>query len=326
MRIARTVATATFMLATLAPPGAAHAASLRPMGQLAGPMVRLSDLFDGIGAHADTVLGPSPAPGGRIIVEAAQAAAIAREFGIDWHPGTGAEYAVLERPGQPVAREMVTAALRAAVKNAGADADAELEITGFNPPMIPPGAAAQAAVTQLDWDRTSGRFTALLSVTAAGMQPANLRISGRALPTEEVVVPLRRIASGEMVQPGDLTVARVRAMLVRGDVLMSPAQSAGLSARRALPPGMPVAVADLIKPTVVRQRASVIIELNTPGMTLTAQGTALDAGAMGDHVKVLNPNSRAVMDAEVIGEGRVRVAPGSTPLVPAARNAPGFGP
>jgi flagella basal body P-ring formation protein FlgA len=316
---------AAAVLALAAFPAVSHAATLRPMALLQGPTVRLSDLFDGVGLRADTVLGPAPAPGGRIIVEAAQAAAIARQFGVDWRPATGAEAAVLERPGEPVPRGMVLDALREAITNAGADADAELEMTGFNPPLMPPHAAAQASVTQLDWDRTSGRFTALLSVTGAGAEPVNLRISGRALATEEVVVPTRRVAMGEVLQPSDIKVARVRTMLVHADVALSPIQAAGLSARRALQPGLPVALSDLTKPSLVRQRGTVIIELETPGMTLSVQGTALEGGAMGDHVKVLNPNSKAVMDAEVIGDGRVRVSPGSTPLVPAARNAPGFG-
>ena len=57
----------------------ALAATLKPFGQLAEPVVRLSDLFDGVGA-ADRVIGPAPQPGGRITVEAPQLAAIARQF------------------------------------------------------------------------------------------------------------------------------------------------------------------------------------------------------------------------------------------------------
>ena len=38
---------------------------------------------------------------------------------------------------------------------------------------------------------------------------------------------------------------------------------------------------------------------------------------MGERVRVLNPVSRAVLEAEVTGPGRVRVRPDSVPLVPA---------
>ena len=79
--------------------GQAGAATLRPITTLAAPVVRLADLFDGLATDGATVLGPGPAPGGRIVVEAAQLAAIARQFGVAWRP-VGQERAVLERPGR----------------------------------------------------------------------------------------------------------------------------------------------------------------------------------------------------------------------------------
>ena len=66
---------------------------LRPITTLHAQVVRLKDLFDDAGRNADRVLGPGPAPGGRIVVEARQLAAIARQFDVDWRPissgGTG---------------------------------------------------------------------------------------------------------------------------------------------------------------------------------------------------------------------------------------------
>src|SRR5271154_2790337 len=86
---------------------AAQAATLRPLTTLAAPVVRLCDLFDDAGPHADRVLGPGPAPGGRIVIEAAQLAAIARQFGVDWRPGSPVDRAVLERPGELLPRDEV---------------------------------------------------------------------------------------------------------------------------------------------------------------------------------------------------------------------------
>jgi len=57
---------------------AAQAASLRNVTTLHGPLVYVRDLFDDAGPNADRVLGPGPAPGDRIIVEAPQLNAIAR--------------------------------------------------------------------------------------------------------------------------------------------------------------------------------------------------------------------------------------------------------
>ncbi len=72
----------------------AMAASLRPLTTLAAPVVRLSDLFDDAGPDSARVLGTAPVPGARIVVEAAQLAAIARQFGVDWRPSSASDRAV----------------------------------------------------------------------------------------------------------------------------------------------------------------------------------------------------------------------------------------
>jgi flagellar basal body P-ring formation protein FlgA len=54
--------------------------------------------------------------------------------------------------------------------------------------------------------------------------------------------------------------------------------------------------------------------LDSPGIVLTAQGQAMEAGAIGERIRILNPVSHAVIEAEVIGPDRVRVAPSATPL------------
>src|SRR6516225_1690026 len=93
----------------------AEAATLRTVTTLHAPVVRLSDLFDDAGANSDRVLGPGPGAGGRIVVEAAQLGAIARQFGVDWRPVSSADRAVLDRPGRPLRRDDVMDALRTAL-------------------------------------------------------------------------------------------------------------------------------------------------------------------------------------------------------------------
>ena len=73
----------------------AQAASLRPMTTLSSSVVRLSDLFEEAGPEAGRALGPGPLPGQRIVVEARQLAAIARQFHVDWQPASPADRIVL---------------------------------------------------------------------------------------------------------------------------------------------------------------------------------------------------------------------------------------
>ena len=148
--------------------GSAHAeaaATLRTMTTLHASVVRLSDLFDEAGANADRVLGPGPGAGGRIVVEAAQLGAIARQFGVDWRPASSADRAVLDRPGRPMRREDVLRAVKTALMAAGASADCDIELAGFTPPLVPFEADPQPVVADLDYDVDAGRLSAMVSVT-----------------------------------------------------------------------------------------------------------------------------------------------------------------
>ncbi len=296
---------AVLLAAALAQPAAA--ASLRPFTTLSQPLVHLSDLFDDAGS--DRVLGPAPQPGGRILVEAAQLAAIARQFGVDWRPSGTTDRVVIERPGRALPREDALAALREALGASGMSAESEVELPAFAPPMVPSDGTALAKVGQLDYDALTGRFTALLSVTADGMTPLLARLSGRVQAMAEVPVAAHKLMAGAVILAGDVTMARVRAESLRADVARLPAQAIGMALRHPAFPGQPLPIADLGRPALLQKGAAVAMLLDTPGLALTAQGIAAESGAMGDRVHVLNPVSRAIVEAEIIGPNRVRVMP-----------------
>lgn len=299
--------------------GVALAATLRPMTSLHAAVVRLSDLFDNAGANADRVLGTAPGPGGRIVVEAAQLGAIARQFEVDWRPASGADRAVLDRPGRMLPREDVVAAVKTALLAAGASADCAIELPGFNPPLTPVEASPHPVATQLDYDPASGRFAAMLSVTGEGMEPINLRIAGHVDDTIELPVATKRLPPGSVLREDDVRMARVLVSVVRGEVMHTAQAAIGMQLRHSILAGQPLPIADLVRPTLVVRGATVQMELNSAGISLLAEGIAQEAGATGERIRVLNPTSRAVVEAEVIGPGRVRVTPDTMPVAIAAQ-------
>ena len=208
----------------------ARSATLRTATMLHGPVVRLSDLFDDAGANADRVLGTAPGPGGSIVVEAPQLAAIARQFGVDWRPASAAERAVLERAGRLLPRDDVLKAVTAALVAAGASPDCEVELPGFTAPMVPLDARPQALATELQYEAGSGRFNAVLSVTGEGMEPINLRVAGQVDDTIELPVAVARLGIGTVVRVDDVRLARVHVAMVHGEVLHSRDQRGRIAA------------------------------------------------------------------------------------------------
>ncbi len=296
----------------------ANAATLKPLSTLHAATVKLSDLFADAGRNADRVLGPGPAPGTRIVVESRQLAAIARSYNVDWRPASPGDRVILQRAGRPLARAEVMGALTPALVSAGASPDAEIEIGAYDPPTVPAEDTVKPVVTQLDYDASTGRFGAQFAVQGDEGDALTWRIAGRVQDMVEVAVAATHLLPGTILSAAHLRLARLPAERVPTSAVSAISDAVGKELRVQLPSGAPLPQSDLEAPTLVRREMRVLMLGDRPGLSLTAEGRALDSGALGEHVKVMNPLSKAVVDAVVIAEGRVRVDPDAPPLTPAS--------
>ncbi len=194
---------------------AGEMAAPRPFSVVEEPVLRLGDVFENAGAGAAQAIGAAPAPGRRLVLDAAQLSALARAHNLPWRPLSAHERAVVDRPGRAVPREEIDAALRADLSRMGLDPDAELDLGPLLPPVVPPAALAHVSAESAALDAATGRFSATLVVLAEGMPTVRMRLAGRAVPTQPAVVATRRIALGEVVGAGDARLVRLRAERVR---------------------------------------------------------------------------------------------------------------
>lgn len=287
----------------------AQAAALRTMTTLHGPSVYLRDLFDDAGPNADRLLGPGPLPGGRIIVEAAQLNAIARQFNVAWRSVSGADRAVMEWPGRPLRREDVIEAVRLAITAAGSTDDIDIDLGGFTPPVVPAEVTTTSTVSQVEYDSSTGRFAANLTVTGEGMNPLDIHIGGLVEQMVEAPVALTRLLPDTVLRPDDVHIARVRGDLLQNGVARSMDQIVGMLLHRPVAAGRPLRLSDLTRPPLVQRGSTVQVELASAGLVVSGQAIALDAGADGDKIRVQNMTSHAYLFAQVIGPGLVRVTP-----------------
>jgi flagella basal body P-ring formation protein FlgA len=199
------------------------------------------------------------------------------------------------------------ALLRAALRHQGLDEDAEVELTAFAPPLVPLAALVQIAIEQASLDPQAGRFAATVAVAAEGMPTARLRISGRVVATAPMLVAARRMQAGDVVGAADVRVIRVPASRLRPGTAERAEQVVGQALRRPAAAEQPLLIADIQQPLVVDRGSTVTMLYDVPGLTLTAQGRAMESGARGAVVPVMNTTSRVVVEAQVIGPGRVRI-------------------
>ena len=304
-----------FALATLALPAqAVESAILRPHALLDTDVLRLSDLFDHAGPRAQIVIAAAPQPGRRMVLETQNLLNIARQNGVPWRPLTGTDRIVIERPGRPIPRQDIEAMLREELSRHGIEPEMELELPGLVPPMIPASAWFQIAIEGVSVEQPGMRFQATLVVLADGAGTQRLRLAGRAVPTVPVVVATRRLALGEVIGRNDARLMRLRAERVRPGHAQQIDQVVGQELRRPMAADQGFSLVDLGPPSIVQKNALVTLLLESPGISLTAQGRALEAAARGATVPVMNLASRNIVEGVAIAPGRVRVAMGTIPM------------
>lgn len=179
---------------------------------------------------------------------------------------------------------------------------------------LSPGAPLDAAsLGRFEHDPASGRF----SGTAIGVEGEARPIHGRAAVVVPAMMPVRRIAAGEIVAGADLAETMIPVSVVTPHVLRDTADIAGKEARRPLMPDRPVQAQSLIEPRAIRRGEGVDIVLRSGGLSLLAPGRALADAAEGDSLRVVNTSSNKTITVVATGPGQVSVvAPSAEAATP----------
>ena len=174
------------------------------MTTLHGPTVYLRDLFDDAGAGADRVLGPGPEPGGRIVVEAAQLNAIARQYNVEWRSGLARRSRGFGMAGPPATQggSGRCCASRAS-RPRGASAEIDIDLSGFHPADRSGGERRRSLPSRsLNTTAAAGVLRAALTLTGDAMNPIDTRISGRVEQVVEAPVALTRLLPETILRAG----------------------------------------------------------------------------------------------------------------------------
>ncbi len=302
-------------------PGAASAAQPRQSMTVRSDTVKLSDLFSGLEAGQDCDIGSAPAPGRRIVVEQPQLAAIAEQFGVDWQPGPAPARVVLERKARSISRDDLVPVLRSALVAAGASEGSDVSLSSYVTLALPAEASGQPSVESLNYDRSSGRFSADLLFEMPGGDPVPVQVSGTIQEMAQIPVLAHNMNAGSVITPADLQVRRVRKAMINDRTLLTADAAIGLALRHQMMVGNSLSLEELSRPSLVSRGMSVLLRLEDTGLVLVAKGVAIEDGGLDDRIHVLNPVSRAVLVARVTGTGTVQVDPASTPVILATQGS-----
>jgi len=175
--------------------------------------------------------------------------------------------------------------------------------------VIAPGQPATVRADAPLYDPTKTRFEATVYAPADALEAdrVSIKVMGKVFRTVDIPELVRPIAAGEVIRARDIQMVRLHADQVAATTINDPDMLADKSARRVLPTGQPIRVSDVSAPVMVVKNNLVNVTINTARLSIVMQGKAMEDGAEGDTVRVVNTRSGKIVQGVVSGKGEVVV-------------------
>ncbi len=291
----------------------AQGAELRPSVVVDSDVVTVGDMFADAGDAAAEPVFYAPDPGEQVEIGPNFLYRVALAHDLDWQPGTGADRILVLRAAQDVTYETIVAsltdALLARTELPLAQGQLRLELdSGITSIRLPTGVPADLMVEDVRYDVRSQRFSALLIAAPQTVHEIAVRLAGRVRAVSTVPVLVRSIARDQLITAEDVDFMEIAADRLPANALLAPDLVIGHVARVALRPGEPLSDNDVRPPRQVVRGEPVTMVYRSGALVITAQGQALENGALNDVIRVVNTQSSRTVDARVTGPGQVAVA------------------
>ncbi len=285
-------------------------------------VITLGDLVSGAPpALAQKALFRAPALGTSGTIQVRRIVEATAGLGLDAPESGGRLQISVQRAARRIGAPEIEGAVKAVLaKQRGFDIGfVTIAFDGEAPVLtVPPDLASPVTAQEVTYDPRSRRVTALVVV---GERQSSLRVAGSLVEMADVAVLTRAVARGETLNAADVAVERRPRDGLPADVAADPAAFLGQVAQKALGAGTALRAGELTRPDLVARGEAVTIVYETPGVALALRGQAREGGPLGAVIGVVNPVSKKVIQATVIGPGRVTVAP-IVPVTAAAPAAP----
>ena len=296
------------VIGVLVYPHSAAAISLKGNTIISDNTIKLSDIFTGLPAQKDKVLGPAPLPGKDMVLNARTLLRIAVALDLPWRPEHPGEHVVLSRAATVIDTGMIEDALKSEMSAHGVSGDYKIAFSGpLSQIILPMDKTPGVEVQSFNFHQGQDRFEAVLVAPSKSAPLETLRVSGTVQRLIEVPVLRETLRQGTVIGKRDIEMTPIMERDLDRDTALRAEDVIGMTPRGLVMAGKPLSMKDLEAPQIVGRGDVVVMTYANKGMSLSAQAKALENGAKGDVIRVSNLSSSRTLTATVTGEREVTV-------------------
>lgn len=285
----------------------ALAASLRDEGVVTGDYILLGDIFDGV-KNAEYVLGPAPQPGKEMILNARTLYKIASALDVQWSPSSSTEQIILRREASIVPEDEIIATLEEKLRKSGVDENFKVTLTTApDSVVLPADTATTLEITAFNFDPQRDSFSAVIVAPSAENPVKRFNVSGNI--DRLIAVPILKgsLKNGDIISAHDIDWVNLSKNRIAAGTLMKESDLINMTPRRVASANKPLNLNDLERPKMVDRGDAITLVFESGSMVLTAKGKALQAGAVGDMIRVSNLDSNKSLQGTVTAHREVTI-------------------
>lgn len=280
----------------------ANAATLKPEAVINGSTVKASDLFDDVPTKQDAIVGNAPSPGQSVILNAKALERIANIYNIKWSPASQADQIIVRSTIQTISTAEITTVIQNDLVNRGVKGNFIVSLNNVAPTLSLPGdVPATAEVAQMTYTPGRDVFSAVVAAPSANNPLKTVTVSGLIEKTVQVPVLNSAMKEDDIISSSDIQWVDVAARNLVNDTIVDADKLIGKTPIRMVDAGVPVRGRDIKAPQLVARGDDILIQFNQGGLQLTAKGRAMQNGAEGEIIRVLNVSSNQSIRGEVTG-------------------------
>lgn len=202
----------------------------------------------------------------------------------------------------------VSAAVSKEFVEQGRGSDIELEFFGGQTGFVFENAdEAKILVSDLNVNEEQNKFTATAEIFADGKLSAETKLFGRYFDMTEVWLPVKNIEKDAIITQDDLVKAKIRSNRLRDDNVVDIDELVGKQAVRQIKADRPIMAKDIQDEVLITKGQLVTAVYSYKGLQITSRMEALEDGAKGQEIKLLNTKSKKEIVGKVLDDKTVEI-------------------
>lgn len=282
---------------------------LKERVSVADDHIRLGDLFTGLDEKKDRkIVAPAPALGKEAILTAEWLNKLAETNGISWKAADAKVSVTVRREAAEISKDEITRVIVKELTAQGMPENAELTFQkGEFPVLVPVKSDWRLEAVSSDYTPARQRFEAKLNVIVDDEKKKEIAFAGKVRVFIRIPVAARDLKAGQIITPDDVLTKRVSQESVRENDPAAKEDLIGKEVKKAVRSGQQITQKDVRAQVMVAKGKIVTLNFVKGGIMLSAQGKALENGGLGDTVRVMNTQSKSVVQGTVTGPETVSI-------------------